>query len=313
MREILVLRSGAIGDVLVAFPVLGALKRAFRSARLTFAARTEARELARAAGLADRLVDIGSVLFAPLFGAGPFLQKEQAPSLASFLRSFDLVVSLLRDPDRSMERKLRSLSGAEVLSLRNPPEKGHIAEVLLQVLEPLGIEFPSLSEPFLAPLRSRPFSHESLPITQKRYAVFHTGSGSPQKNWPVENFVRFGRLAASAGFHVVLPKGEADSDVVREAERGLGQTCTVVELPLLELAKLITGSAFYVGNDSGISHTAGLCGAHTVCVFGPTDPGRWRPLGPRVYAVAGPEGGFPSVEKVLQAGRLECFFRKSGA
>jgi heptosyltransferase III len=51
---------------------------------------------------------------------------------------------------------------------------------------------------------------------------------------------------------------------------------------LLELAEALTGASAFVGNDSGPGHLAGVLGLPTVCLFGPTDPGRWKPLGPRV-------------------------------
>ena len=45
---------------------------------------------------------------------------------------------------------------------------------------------------------------------------------------------------------------------------------------------LLARCDLYVGNDAGPSHLAGLAGAPTLALFGPTDPERWRPLGPRV-------------------------------
>ena len=44
------------------------------------------------------------------------------------------------------------------------------------------------------------------------------------------------------------------------------------------------GSAF-VGNDSGPAHLAGILGRPTLCMFGPTSPDTWRPLGPKVRTV----------------------------
>jgi ADP-heptose:LPS heptosyltransferase len=37
-----------------------------------------------------------------------------------------------------------------------------------------------------------------------------------------------------------------------------------------------------VGNDSGVSHLAGLSGARAFVLFGPSSAQVWRPLGPRV-------------------------------
>ncbi len=63
----------------------------------------------------------------------------------------------------------------------------------------------------------------------------------------------------------------------------------------------------YVGNDSGPSHLAAALGVPTLAVFGPTDPGSWRPLGVDVEVVRGPAGEaggrWPSVAEVLGAAR----------
>ena len=41
----------------------------------------------------------------------------------------------------------------------------------------------------------------------------------------------------------------------------------------------------FVGNDSGAAHLAAAVGASGVVIFGPTDPVRWRPLGPGQIAI----------------------------
>ncbi len=48
---------------------------------------------------------------------------------------------------------------------------------------------------------------------------------------------------------------------------------------LMQVAALIALSSFYVGNDSGISHLAGILGCQGAVLFGPTDPSIWRPQG----------------------------------
>jgi len=44
----------------------------------------------------------------------------------------------------------------------------------------------------------------------------------------------------------------------------------------------IAHAAVFLGNDSGPTHLAAQLGVATVALFGPTDPRRWAPVGPRV-------------------------------
>ena len=80
-----------------------------------------------------------------------------------------------------------------------------------------------------------------------------------------------------------LAVGEADVEAAERVEQALGQPLSRVTEPSLgELARLLAGCRAYLGNDSGVSHLAGLVGAPTFALFGPTDPRQWQPLGPRV-------------------------------
>ena len=52
------------------------------------------------------------------------------------------------------------------------------------------------------------------------------------------------------------------------------------DLDLPTVAAIARLAAAFVGNDSGVSHLAAAVGTPGVVIFGPTDPARWRPLGP---------------------------------
>ncbi|NMD35309.1 MAG: glycosyltransferase family 9 protein, partial [Planctomycetes bacterium] len=112
-ERILILRAGAVGDVVLGYPVLHGLRARDAGAHLCLAARTEARLLAVAAGLADTERDLSDAFFAPLFAPA-----ERAPcrALADFVGSFDRVVSLLADPDGAIARRLRAHGAGELVS-----------------------------------------------------------------------------------------------------------------------------------------------------------------------------------------------------
>jgi hypothetical protein len=106
------------------------------------------------------------------------------------------------------------------------------------------------------------------------YAIIHPFSGSPRKNWPLEKY-----RALAARLERVMPvrwcAGDDDPplpDSVRIAD-------------LYELACWLAGARLYIGNDSGITHLAAAAGAPVLAVFGPTDPVIWGPRGPNVRIV----------------------------
>jgi heptosyltransferase III len=113
--------------------------------------------------------------------------------------------------------------------------------------------------------------------------LLHPGSGAADKNWPPAQFAALVDLLPG---RVRLIVGEADAAAATAVETHLGRTLPrLAHPPLAELAVRLAHCRAYVGNDSGVSHLAGLCGARTVVLFGPTSPAVWRPLGPRVDVV----------------------------
>ncbi len=290
LERILILRAGAIGDVVLSYPVLFALRARRPDAFLCLAGRTEARLLAVAGGLADAERDIADAFFAPLFAPA-----ERAPcrELAEFVGSFDRVASLLADPDGALAQGLRAHGARELVSFGGVRPGVHVARQIFAVLAPWGItEFPE-GQAMIA--RALPCPEDAPPCC----AVVHPGSGSAAKNWPAERFRAVIEHALAAGFAVRVPCGEADAAAVAAAAGGTA--AAVVRLPLVALAGLLMRAALYVGNDSGITHVAGALGAPTIAVFGPSDPALWRPLGPNVRALRGPGGTFPRLDRVLAA------------
>ncbi len=270
---------------------------------ITFVGRTEARFLAMEAGLAHQVLDLSSSRFTPLF-SGSHAEGPEAGAgsdVGEFLASFDITVSLLNDPQADFADRLRSLGARSVLSFQSIRPGEPAARQLYNVLRPLGLgAFPAGMTIFSLPTAPR----RELPA---RFAVLHVGSGSHEKNWPVQHFAALGREALAAGFDLLVSRGEADAEPVAQATALLGEDCQVVTTDLVDLAAIISRAAFFVGNDSGVTHLAGQLGAHTVAVFGPTDPAVWGPIGPRVHVVRGEGGTFPSLEAVRTGGGLAPF------
>ena len=113
--------------------------------------------------------------------------------------------------------------------------------------------------------------------------LVHPGSGSVRKNWAPE---RFAAVLAEVNGPVRLIVGEADALAASAVEEHLGKRLPRLEHPPLEeLAARLAGCRAYLGNDSGVSHLAGLVGARSVVLFGPTPAAVWRPLGRRVHVL----------------------------
>jgi ADP-heptose:LPS heptosyltransferase len=86
-------------------------------------------------------------------------------------------------------------------------------------------------------------------------------------------------------------RGGAVADVVGPAEADLVPiegARRVEGWSLVEILALLGGVAAYVGNDTGISHLAGVAGVRGAVVFGATSAHRWAPHHGRLAVVEAP-------------------------
>ena len=159
------------------------------------------------------------------------------------------------------------LASAAVVASSRPNDEQHVAHYLLRTLAPLGIDLTWDDQP----LEVKPTCSDEI--------LVHPGSGSNAKNWPSE---RFAAVIRALDGPVRLVVGEADVEAARQVAVAVYR---LEQPPLEELAARLAGCRAYLGNDSGVSHLAGLLGARTFAMFGPTNPNVWRPIGPDVHVL----------------------------
>lgn len=318
-----VIRPGALGDTLLALPALALLRAWAPGARLTFIARADMLPLALASGLADEAwawdLPDWAALFDPLTTAERLTDRARAA-----LVGVDVVVAWAPDAGGALADTLTRLGRARVIvAPGKPPEmaaapalKGrgagrgpegpdarveHAALWLARALGPLGITPPENREELwraMPPLRwpeTRAREAErvwrGLGLPDSGVIALHPGAGAAAKRWPAGRFAALAGLAREHGYTPLLLAGPADGDAVAATLAASEAPLPVARgLGVAALAPLLARCASYMGNDSGVAHLAGMFGVPTVAVFGPTDPARWSPLGPRVRAVRAPEG-----------------------
>lgn len=245
----LVLRPGALGDTLLAVPALRALRARF--APLTLAAHAGAARLLATLDEVDDGLAFDDPRLSWLFRAPALAVPEPVVGWLDAARVPGLGDGVLLAPSRPAG------------------DDRHCAQYLLDTLAPLGCP----SEMDLRPLAVTPVASEEVLIAP--------GSGATAKNWPAERFAEVARVLGEQPVRLIV--GEADTAAVNAVQDRLGRAVPRLEQPHLDdLARRLAGCRAYLGNDSGVSHLAALCGARTVVLFGPTPPSVWRPLGPRV-------------------------------
>lgn len=272
-RRTLVLFPGALGDLLCCWPALRGLARAGDAitlcARMAWIAAFPADAFAACISIDRREI-------AELFATGPL---GAAP--AALLGRQDRAVSFTGSGDANFAARLADVVGVVPTfhHLRGVTHGVHAATYLAQCLDvtphedilPVAAAARAWTDHFW-------FAH----ALGTRVLAVHAGSGARHKNW--EGAADAAAAWRRDGGQVVALAGPAEA----ECPMPIDATAWLRWESLDRVAALLHRATRYLGNDSGISHLAGLVGARGVAVFGGTDPSIWRPLGGGITAIHAP-------------------------
>jgi heptosyltransferase-3 len=301
MNRILVIRGGAIGDFILTLPALKALREAYPDAHIEILGYKHIAALAENRFYAQAVRSIEYGPLAPFFAKNSELPAE----LAGYFARFDSIVSYLYDPDRIFETNLHRCGVENLLCgpAKIIEKSSHAARQLARPIEQLGITVANLAEEIFLSVEDRQFAQEFLRGSSRSIVAIHPGSGSKEKNWPLENWIELfsskdgsSKAKGEPGYiakqpSLVVVSGEADKAQTAQLEHDWKDRDVrfAKNLPLPCLAAVLEHTIF-VGHDSGISHLAAAAGANCILLFGPTDPNVWAPRNENARVLRAPSG-----------------------
>ncbi|MHB8800340.1 MAG: lipopolysaccharide heptosyltransferase I [Thermoanaerobaculia bacterium] len=125
------------------------------------------------------------------------------------------------------------------------------------------------------------------------FALLQPFSSRATKEWAPAETAAFCRSLSSHGIDAVLRWGPGE----KERAEGIatladGAAVLAPPSPPAASARLAARAALFVGADTGPTHLAAAAGTPTVALFGPTDPARFGPVGPRVRILRDGSGAY---------------------
>ena len=305
MTRILLVHPGAIGDTLVALPVLDALKRRYHQAHLCMIGHPGLLELLPGRSAVDEMRSIDGRDFTELLAG----VESLSDACRTFYRRFDLAIVWVDDHDGRIRQSLQSLDISRV-TVQSPElrklGKESAAERLKGTLSELeGVEFgvgPSLrmTESDKAEGAAWLVRHGISPDASQVVAV-HPGSGSPSKCWPAERYAEVITRLLGDEIQIVLIGGPADREVIARVEQHLGrQVSRLAGAELSTVAAVLSQCHAFFGNDSGVMHVASALGLPAVAIFGSSDPKVWA-IGTSVIPFRGDDPVQTVLDTVRQA------------
>ena len=111
------------------------------------------------------------------------------------------------------------------------------------------------------------------------------------RRWPIEHYVALARMLLEQlpGVEIILVGGPDDKWAYPHFA-GLPVTDAIATIRLVETIALLDTADLFVTHDTGPLHLGGLSTCGIVALFGPTDPGSFLPRRPGVVALWGGEG-----------------------
>jgi ADP-heptose:LPS heptosyltransferase len=316
-------------------PAIGALRRRFPDARLTYLVEAPAEPVVRHHPALDEVI----VVERPR----GIERWRYDLRLARRLRAerFDLVIDFHGGPrsgfltwaTRAPQRIGYDLPGRRwCYTTRVPWTRSLVPprhSVLNQsaLLEPLGIAAPDgASDPVTMPLDADAVTRVDARLLQAGVPagapliVLHVSAGNPFRRWPAESFAAAAASLAAAdrSRRIIITSGPSEAAaaeaVAEDARRRAGDAAAGIvrsgEFDLSELRALIDRATLYIGGDSGPMHIAATTRTPVVALFGPTLPERslpWRDVALGAVAVdAGPLPCRPCHQRACVPGDFRC-------
>jgi heptosyltransferase-1 len=270
--RILVVRLGAMGDIIHALPAAASLKTGFPGARLTWVVEPKWAPLLEDNPFIDRLVLLRRHTAAGLLESWRTLRAEPYDLAVDFqgLIKSALVAAAAR-PDRIFgfhRTQLRERAAALFYSHQTVSRAAHVVDRNLDLAAAAGVA--TLLRTFPLPA-GRP--EGALPPGD--FVLASPLAGWRGKQWPIEHYQA---LAA-------LLRGELGIPLVLDGPPGSGfDHCS----GLPGLIHATRRAAAVVGVDSGPLHLAAALGKPGVAVYGPTDPARNGPYGRSLRVLRSP-------------------------
>lgn len=151
------------------------------------------------------------------------------------------------------------------------------------------------------PVGLAPVPPEKLPLSplariEERLRVVLVPAGAKNmmrddalRRWPIESYVQLASMLLERGFDVVLAGGPSDTWAI-SAFAGLAVTDLIGRITVPEMLSLLDDSDVMVTHDTGPLHMAGITKVGIVSIFGPTDPRGRLPQRRNTVALWGGEG-----------------------
>jgi len=293
-RSILIVRLGALGDLVHALPAAAAMRAAWPDARIDWVVDARYRALLGFVPMLNRVIVVGGA-DASWWNVVGDLRRQR----------YDLAIDLqglMKSAAIARLSGARTVAGFATAALREKPASlfygvqpptdngGHVIAKNLSILRAFGVPDATWTFPLVPPVSAVTDEVRArLGLSGNgRFAIINPGAGWPNKKWPPD---RFGKIARHLSERHQLrssvlwgPGEQGLADQVVSASGGSAEAAPPTGLG--DMLALCRDAALFVAGDTGPMQLAAALGVPVVGIFGPTNPARNGPWSGRDRCVS---------------------------
>jgi heptosyltransferase-1 len=112
-----------------------------------------------------------------------------------------------------------------------------------------------------------------------KFALLNPGAGWGAKRWPAERYGHLAKELARDEIKSLINFGPGEEELAKSVQEISDGAAEFVACSITQLIALTRRASLFVGGDTGPMHLAAALGVPVVAIFGPTDPARNGPFG----------------------------------
>lgn len=299
--RVLVVRLGAMGDILHTLPAVASLKQSFPQSHISWVVEPKWTALLQGNPFVDEIISVDRRSLRSILALRRKLRRQPCEFAVDFQGLIkSAVAAAFARPERiyGFDRSaVREKPACLFYSRMIKPLSAHIVDRNLELAAGAGA--CNIVRSFWIPA-----GHPEGNLPEGDFVLANPAAGWPGKQWPLEHYAKLGAmLEAECGLPLVL-NGAQKIDVA-------GTYSHISGLP--GLIDATRRAVAVVGVDSGPMHLAASLGKPGVAIFGPTDPARNGPYGTTIAVLRSPRAQTtyersPKVDESMRAiGAEEVF------
>lgn len=291
--RILISRTDNIGDVVLALPMIGALKKAIPGAYIMFLGKPYTEDIINLSQHVDKFVDWEKIKKQTKHAQVRSFKKLKADYIVHALAVKQIAVLAKKAgiPKRigSTGRWYHWLTCNKLIPMSRRRSRLHEAQLNIKLLSAFGINrsfsVTDVIENYqVVPPNILPDLYRDMIAHDKFNLILHPKSKGSAREWGMDNYSKLIDILPSDHFRIFITGTADDTELIHE--KITSKHPSVIDLSgklsLLELTSFIANADGMVACSTGPLHIAAALDKYAIGIYPPIKPmhpGRWAPIG----------------------------------